>query len=309
MPDIVTLTLNPTIDKSTNVDSVASEIKMRCTEPTFDPGGGGINVSRVVKILGGQSLAVYTAGGFTGNMLTKLLDEVGLEQHAVPVQGLTRENLTVYEESTTLQYRFNMPGPTMQESEWSACIDAVFAHPASYIVASGSLAPGIPDDFYKQLALRAKEIGSLLIVDTSGKALEACAEAGVFLLKPNLHELELLSGERFESEERMIEIARNLIRSGMAQVFVISMGASGAVLITADDAVKMRPPVVPIKSKVGAGDSMVGGIVWALAEGKSLFDSVRYGIAAGSATVMSPGTHLCKYEDVMHIIDRIAIVS
>jgi 6-phosphofructokinase 2 len=309
MPQIVTLTLNPTIDKSTAVDSVASEIKMRCTEPVFDPGGGGINVSRVIQTLGGESLAVYAAGGFTGTMLKNLLDQVGLQQHLVPIQGLTRENLTVYEESTTLQYRFNMPGPTMQESEWQACLDAVFAHPAPYIVASGSLTPGIPDDFYQQIALRAKETASHLIVDTSGKALEACAQAGVFLLKPNLHELELLSGERFESEERMVEIARNLIRAGMAQVFVVSMGASGAVLITLEDAVKLRPPVVPVKSKVGAGDSMVGGIVWALAEGKPLLEAVRYGIAAGSATVMNSGTKLCRYEDVMNIVNRVAVVS
>lgn len=309
MPQIVTLTLNPTIDKSTHVDTVASEIKMRCTEPSFDPGGGGINVSRVIRTLGGESLAVYTAGGFTGSMLRQLLDQAGLQQYMVPIQGLTRENLTVYEESTTLQYRFNMPGPTMQQSEWQACLDAVFAQPAPYIVASGSLTPGVPDDFYKQIALRAKETGSHLIVDTSGKALESCAEAGVFLLKPNLHELELLSGEKFETEERMIEIARSLIRSGMAQVFVVSMGASGALLITLEDAVKLRPPVVPVKSKVGAGDSMVGGIVWALADGKSMLDAVRYGIAAGSATVMNSGTQLCRYDDVMSIVHRVAIVS
>lgn len=309
MPDIVTLTVNPTIDKSTAVDSVASEIKMRCVMPTFDPGGGGINVSRAVKKLGGTSTAIYTAGSGTGAMLTALLQQESVNTVPIAVADMTRENLTIYEESTGLQYRFGMPGPNVTESEWQGCLDAVLEAKADYIVASGSLASGMPKDFYRQLAECVKPTKSHLIVDTYGEALEACARAGVFLLKPNLHELEKLSGQKFSSEERMTDIAQDLIKDGMTEVFVISMGASGAMFITADDAVKMRPPVVPIRSKVGAGDSMVGGIVWALADGHSLHDAVRYGIAAGSAAVMTRGTELCRKDDVFNIYDRIAIVD
>ncbi|MDQ7024252.1 MAG: 1-phosphofructokinase family hexose kinase [Anaerolineae bacterium] len=309
MPDIVTLTVNPTIDKSTSVDSVASEVKMRCAMPTFDPGGGGLNVSRAIKKLGGTSTAIYTAGGGTGAMLTTLLQQEAINTLPIAIADRTRENLTVYEESTGLQYRFGMPGPNVTESEWQGCLDAVLAAEADYIVASGSLAPRMPQDFYMQLAERVKPTKSHLIVDTSNEALEACARAGVFLLKPNLRELEILSGQKFSSEDRLIEITQDLIKSGMTEVFVISMGASGALFITADEAVKMRPPVVPIRSKVGAGDSMVGGIVWALAEGHSLHDAVRYGIAAGSAAVMTRGTELCRKDDVFNIYDRIAIVD
>lgn len=309
MPKIVTLTVNPTIDKSTSVDTVASEIKMRCDVPKFDPGGGGINVSRAVKKLGGESTAIYTAGGGTGAMLTDLLQAENIVTIPIEIADLTRENLTVYENGTGLQFRFGMPGPKLSEHEWQRCLDVVFAEEADYIVASGSLTPDIPIDFYQQLAQRAKNTTSRVIVDTSGKALEACAKAGVFLLKPNLHELEILSGQKFTSETRQIEIAQELIRDGMAEVFVISMGSSGALFISADEAVKMRPPVVPIQSKVGAGDSMVGGIVWALAEGHSLHNAVRYGIAAGSAAVMTAGTELCRKADVLDIYQRVAIVD
>lgn len=307
MSKIVTLTVNPTIDKSSSVDTVASEIKLRCESPRFDPGGGGINVSRAVKKLGGESTAIFTSGGGSGQMLNQLLEAEHITTKQILISGLTRENLTVYEKTTGLQFRFGMPGPEI--TEWQACIDATLETEADYIVASGSLAPGMPENFYKILADRVKETDSKLIVDTSGKALEACASVGVFLLKPNLHELEILSGKKFQSEDHMLIIAREMIADGMAEVFVISMGASGAMMITADKAVKMRPPVVPIQSKVGAGDSMVGGIVWSLANGDDLTTAVRYGISAGSAAVMTTGTDLCRADDVHDIFNRIAVVD
>lgn len=307
MSKIVTLTVNPTIDKSSSADTVASEIKLRCESPKFDPGGGGINVSRAVKKLGGESTAIFTSGGGSGQMLNQLLEAENIRTKSIPISGRTRENLTVYEKTTGLQFRFGMPGPKI--TEWQRCIEATLEADADYIVASGSLAPGVPEDFYKILANRVKETDSKLIVDTSGEALEACASAGVFLLKPNLHELEILSGKKFQSEDHMLIIAREMIADGMAEVFVISMGASGAMMITADKAVKMRPPVVPIQSKVGAGDSMVGGIIWSLANGDDLTTAVRYGISAGSAAVMTAGTDLCRADDVHDIFKRIAVVD
>jgi len=307
MSKIVTLTVNPTIDKSSSVDTVASEIKLRCEEPEFHPGGGGINVTRAVKKLGGDSTAIFTSGGGAGQMLNQLLEAEYISTIPIQINGLTRENLTIYEKSTGLQFRFGMPGPNV--TEWERCIDATLQQEADYIVASGSLAPGMPDDFYKILADRVKNTDSKLIVDTSGEALEACADSGVFMLKPNLHELELLSGKKFQSEDKMLDIVREMISNGMAEVFVISMGASGAMMITADEAIKMRPPVVPIQSKVGAGDSMVGGIVWSLSNGDDLTTAVRYGISAGSAAVMTPGTELCRVGDVHDIFKRIAVVD
>ncbi|MCA9884195.1 MAG: 1-phosphofructokinase family hexose kinase [Anaerolineae bacterium] len=308
MQKIVTLTLNPTIDKSTSVHSVASEIKLRCAPPTFDPGGGGINVTRAIKKLGGDSIAIYTQGGGTGGMLYELLDAEDIQQHPVLISNYTRENLTVFEETTTLQYRFGMPGPEITPEEQEACLDAIVEEGGDLIVASGSLTPNMPDDFYARLADRVDDFGGKLIVDTSGPALAAVANKHVFLVKPNLRELELLTGEQFTSEARLKETAQDYIRNGLAEVLIISMGAGGAALVTADDFIEMRPPVVPIKSKVGAGDSMVGGITLALAQGRDLRDAMRYGIAAGSAAVMTPGTQLCQPEDVAFIYPLVTIV-
>ncbi len=309
MPGIVTLTVNPTIDKSTAVGTVASEIKMRCAAPTFDPGGGGVNVSRVVRRLGGESTVVYTSGGAMGDLLTQLLHDDKLTTRAVPINGMTRQNLSVYEESSGLQYRFGMPGPQVTEEEARRCLDAAFETEPEFLVASGSLAPEMATDFYARLLQRAQDTGCRVIVDTSGPALESIKGAGAFLIKPNLRELEQLSGARFQGEKHVEQMAQALIHEGWAEVLAVSMGGGGAAFVTADDCVRLRPPVVPIQSKVGAGDSMVGGIVWALAAGKSLQEAIRYGVAAGSAAVMTPGTQLCRAKDVWELYERIAVVG
>ncbi len=309
MQPVITLTLNPTIDKSTQVDTVASEIKLRCDPPVFHPGGGGINVSRAIHRLGGDSTALYTSGGASGEMLQNLLDDEGLTTQPIPIAQLTRENLTVFETSSELQYRFGMPGPELSESEWRRCIERVLTSSADYVVASGSLPPGVPDTFYAAISQQASENGSRVVIDTSGAALRACREARAYLMKPNLRELQQLAGRDFTDEADIVRMARELITQGMAEVLVISMGAQGATLVTADDAVQMRPPVVPIKSKVGAGDSMVGGIVRSLAAGDTLRDAVRHGIAAGTAAVMTPGTELCRKEDAARLFERISLVS
>jgi 6-phosphofructokinase 2 len=309
MPTIVTLTLNPCLDKSTAVQRVVSEDKLRCEDPTYDPGGGGINVSRAIKKLGGESLAVFTSGGGQGQMLQDLLASEGLAMHPINTQSATRENLIVYERSSTHQYRFGMPGGYIREEELQDCLDVVFAQNADIIVGSGSLPPGVANDFYAEFAKRAHATSAKVIVDTSGAALEAMVGTGVYLLKPNINELEILSGETFEGEEQMIRVARRMIAENMAQVLVISLGAQCAALVTADEFVQMQPPVVKVVSKVGAGDSMVGGIVFSLAKNDSLRDALRYGIASGTAAVMNPGADLCRKEDVEILYPRVKVVS
>ena len=308
MPKIVTLTLNPSLDKSTAVDTVASEIKLRCDAPTVDPGGGGVNVARAIHKLGGESVAVLTLGGCAGQALSRLLKAEGLTVRGVPVQRETRETFVVFERSSMLQFRFGMPGEPLELHEWQAAVNAAFDEQPDYLVASGSLPPGVPNDVYAQIARRAQAANVRLIVDTSGAALAVLTNAEVYLLKPNLNELEALTGEKFAGEAQMIDAARRVIAKRMAQVLVISLGAAGAALVTADTYVEMKPPVVPIQSKVGAGDSMVGGIVLALARGWALQDAVRYGIAAGSAAVMTPGTQLCRREDVEAIYPRVKVL-
>lgn len=307
MDTVVTLTMNPSLDISTSIPSVAPEIKMRCAPPTFDPGGGGINVSRAIKFLSGESTAVFASGGHTGAMLNNLLDEEGISNYPVPIKGLTREGFAVYEENSTLQYRFNMPGPQLDADEWIACLEAVFELNPKYIVASGSLPPGVPIEFYGEITRYAHQDGIRVIVDTSGEALNKAFGKGVYLMKPNLNELEMFSGEEIEGEEQIKDVARRLIAEGLSEVMVVSMGAAGASLITATQYAHMRAPMVRVQSKVGAGDSMVGGIVMGLAQGRDLVDSVRFGIAAGTAAVMTAGTDLCRESDTLRLYDQITV--
>ena len=305
MQKVLTLTMNPALDISTRVNSVAPEIKLRCAAPKFHPGGGGVNVSRALRFLGGSSTAVYAAGGHTGAMLSQLLDAEGIHCRALPIAGLTRESFVVYEDSSTLQYRFTMPGPELSAEEWIACLEAVFDLEPDIIVASGSLPAGVPAEFYGEITCYAATSGIRVLVDTAGEPLRRAIGKGVYLMKPNLRELERFAGEKLQDEAGIKSIARRLIAEGLSQVIVVSMGAAGAALVTADDYLRQSAPIVKPQSKVGAGDSMVAGLVLGLAQGLSLRETLCLGIAAGSAAVMTAGTQLCRKEDTFKLYQQI----
>ncbi len=308
MQSILTLTMNPSIDKSSDVEHVVPERKLRCKPPRYEPGGGGINVSRVIHELGGQSALLYTAGGHSGQMLRELLDQEGLDHHPVQVEGWTRENLTVFEESTSQQFRFGMPGPILQDKEWDRCLIQVaeFDPKPDYIVASGSLPPGVPKDFYVRVACLARDMGARMIVDTSGEPLSLTLREGVFLIKPNLRELKELAGRENEDESHPEDLARQIVDSGQSEVVVVSLGAAGAMVVSREGFEHFRAPTVSIKSKVGSGDSMVAGIVLSLARGLSLKEAVSFGVAAGAAAVMTPGSELCRREDVERLYRQVS---
>ena len=299
MKTIVTMTVNPAIDKSSSVAHVTAERKLYCKPPRFEPGGGGVNVSRAIKKLGGESMLLYPAGGLTGERLQGLLDEEGLNHRPFPIEGLIRESLVVMEESTGRQYRFGMPGPEFQEQEWEQFLTALSAmDPApAFLVASGSLPPGVPADFYAQAARVGKNRGAKVIIDVSGEALEEALKEGVYLIKPNVREFRELVGEDIKDESQIKAVAKKMVKSGRCEVLVISLGAAGALMVSENVAQHILPPTVPIVSKVGAGDSMVAGMVLSLARGKTLRESVLFGVAAGAAAVMTPGTELCRRED------------
>jgi 6-phosphofructokinase 2 len=304
---IATLTMNPAIDKSSAVTQVVAEWKLRCDPPEYEPGGGGINVSRAIRKLGGNSVAFYPAGGLAGRMLSDLLDREGLQHEAMSIAGVTRENFTVLEKSTGQQYRFGMPGPTLQEVEWRRCLEEIsrLLPQADYLVASGRLPPGVPPDFYGLLAKLAKKQKIRLIVDTSGEALRLAVEEGVFLIKPNLPEFAELTGRERVDERQEEYLAQELVSTNKCEAVVVSLGAAGVLVASAEGVERVRAPLVPIKSKVGAGDSTVAGIVLALARGQSWREAVRFGVAAGAAAVMTPGTELCCREDVERLYEQL----
>ena len=307
MKTIVTMTLNPAIDKSAGVDHVVAERKLYCKPPRFEPGGGGVNVSRAIRKLGGDSLLLYPAGGLTGARLKELLVQEGLNHRPFPIEGMIRESLVILEESTGLQYRFGMPGPALQPEEWEPFIQELEAMEPStdYVVASGSLPPGVPPDFYAQVARAGKKRGAKAIIDVSGEALEAALQEGVFLIKPNVREFQELVGKEVKEESQIKAEAQKMVKSGRCEVLVISLGAAGALVVSEEFAEHIIPPTVPIVSKVGAGDSMVAGIVLSLARGNPLRESLFFGVAAGSAAVMTPGTELCRREDAERLYESI----
>jgi len=307
MKNIATLTMNPSIDISTTVDNVVAERKLRCDSPQHEPGGGGINVSRAVRKLGGESTAFFAAGGATGDFFERLLDAEDIRRQSLVIEGSTRESFMVYEKSTGQQYRFGMPGPTLGKKEWQGCIDRLFqsSEKADLIVASGSLPPGIPPDFYGRVAHRAKAMGIKTVVDCTGEPFQEALNEGVYLIKPNIRELRSLARDPLDDESGQEAFARKLVEARQAEVVVVSLGAAGALMVSREESRRLRAPTVPIESKVGAGDSMVAGIVLGLVRKMSMSEAVRLGVAAGAAAVMTPGSELCRKEDTERLYGKI----
>jgi 6-phosphofructokinase 2 len=308
---IVTLTVNPSIDESASVDQVVADRKLRCGTPHYEPGGGGINVARALHRLGGQTLAIYAAGGSAGDLVRSLLAREGVPQTCLPIGSWTRENLNVLEESTGRQFRFVFSGGPLTECEWKSLLEAIDAvRPVpSYLVASGSLPPGVPTDFYARVAQRARRLGSRCVLDTSGEPAAAALRDGVFLFKPSLSEFQHLTGLADAEEPHLVEQASRLVRAGACEILLLSLGAAGALLVTPQVIRRLVSPTVPVRSTVGAGDAMLAGTILRLQQGHPVEDAVRFGLAAAAATVMNPGTELCHREDVERLYGQTAPVA
>jgi 6-phosphofructokinase 2 len=307
MLSIVTLTMNPAVDESTSVPYVLPDRKLRCQALTYEPGGGGINVARAIRKLGGDALACFPVAGPAGELLKRLLDAEGVRYTPIPVAGWTRENLNVLEEVSGRQFRFCMPGATLGDHEWPMFLDWVRQlRPApDFLVTSGSLPPGVPVDFYARLAAVGRQTGSRVVLDTSGAPLARAVDEGVYLLKPSLQEFQALMVEHEGDESHLASLAAMVVKRGWCEVLVLSLGAGGALWVTASERERLASPAVRVKSSVGAGDSMVAGIVLSLAQGRTLGEAVRYGVAAGAAAVMNPGTALCRREDVERLYPQV----
>ena len=309
MPDIVTLTINPAIDIFVNVGHVEPTRKLRCSSPKRDPGGGGINVARVAHRLGSEVVAIYPIGGAIGKLLQRLVEREGITSLVTPSHVETRENFTAYEKDSGEQYRFVLPGSALHRTEWQACLDklASLTDKPKFVVASGSVPPGVPVDFFARAVRHAKALGAKTVIDTSGAALDAVLDEGVTLIKPNLVELADLVGMPLDSDAERIAACRNLVAGGRTQAVALTLGEDGALLVTATQAWRARPMRIEMVSTVGAGDSFLGGLVAALAAGKPMPEAFRLAVAAGSAAAMSPGTELCRAEDVKRLLPQVEI--
>ncbi|MDT0650212.1 1-phosphofructokinase family hexose kinase [Autumnicola edwardsiae] len=299
MKKIVTLTANPALDIYSEVEKVEPEVKMRSESPKKDPGGGGVNISRVLHRLGQPNKAIYTCGGFTGDIFAKLLDDEHINHEPFTVKNDLRQNFGVFENSTGELYRFGFPGAELEESEATALLEKLekSLDDTDFLVASGSLPPGAGTNFYAKVARIAQEKKVKFILDTSGKALAEGLEQGAYLVKPNLDELQDLTGQKAETEEHRKEMLQKILDNYPVEVVVHSLGPGGAFLATKNGIKHFPAPKVKASSSIGAGDSMVAGIVYSLANKKSLEEAVLFGLACGSATLISPGTELLKKED------------
>jgi 1-phosphofructokinase len=297
---IVTLTLNPSVDRTVEVETLARGEVMRALGVRVDPGGKGINVSRALASHGLPTRAVVTVGGAEGEHLVTLLRDTGIEIVPVRIRGAIRSNITVVEPDGTTT-KFNEPGAQLSAEELNSVFDAVktAVKSADWLVASGSLPPGTPAGVYADLVRALAGSGTRVAVDTSGPALEAVLAAGPTLVKPNRDELAQVTGRRLVTLGDVVEAAHRLRELG-AETVLASLGGDGAVLVDDEGAIHGRTPAVPPLSSVGAGDAMLAGF---LAGGGRGADALVEGLAWGAAAVLQPGSGMPSPRD----IDRAAV--
>ena len=309
---ILTLTLNPALDMSCDVPSLVPDQKLRCSEPLLDPGGGGLNVSRAIAVLGGESLALVALGGLTGDRLAGLIRKESVPFLALTAPGETRQSLTVTAGDTGAQYRFMLPGPIWSDADQERVFLLLRAstRAGAIGVISGSQPPGVPVDFPARLARSMP--GLNVVLDTSGAALrEAVAHPipGLFVLRMDGEEAEEMAGISLKTRAQSADFAASLVARGVAQRVVVARGADGSVMAEAGRRLFVTAAKVVVKSKVGAGDSFVAGFVLALARGAESGAALAQGSAAASAAVMTDATQLCRPADVAQLLQQCVVTE
>lgn len=306
MKPILTLTANPALDGTCEAEVVRPIHKIRTTNETFAPGGGGINVARVIRDLGGQAHALHLCGGPTGAALIEMIAALGIAQTPVRIAGHTRISQVVYERSTGLEYRFVPEGPSIAEAEWTALLGALERLEYDWLVLSGSLPPGTPAGFFARAAAIARARGAKIALDTSGAPLRIALEAGgIDFAKPSRGEFESLVGHPLPDRIALEAAALDFVRAGKVNLLAVTLGAEGALLASAEGALFLASPPVVAKSAVGAGDSFVGAMVLALARGDTIANAFAYAVAAGTAAVLRHGAYLCDPADVAKLYEAL----
>jgi 6-phosphofructokinase 2 len=305
MTKILTITLNPTIDISSEAEVVRPIRKIRTVNTRHDPGGGGINVARIIAMLGGDAEAIFLAGGEIGALLDRLLIEEGVRHHLIPIAGQTRIAVTILEKTTGLEYRFVPEGPNVSAQELQACFDFVASQKWNYVVISGSLPLGVPGDSYARIVNSAASMGARVVLDSSGLGLQTTLEkCRVFLVKPSRGELEKLVGRKLD-EDGVRQAAVDVVTRGAAEFVAVTLGADGALLASSGGVIRIPALSVRVRSAVGAGDSFLGAMTWALSEGKAAEEAFKFGVAAGAAAVMTQGKKLCLQSDVYRLLESV----
>lgn len=309
MADILTITLNPAVDISTSVPRLAPEHKLRCTGERRDPGGGGVNVARVIHRLGGDVAAAFTSGGATGQRLQQMLTSERLPQLPLTIEQETRESFTVLETETHREYRFVLPGPHLSAPELRDILQRLAGAMAGarFVVCSGGLTPGAPAKTYAQLARMAATAGARFVLDSSGEALQAAVAQGVYLVKPSLSELQQLAGRALSDLSEIETAARKVIDAGKAEIVAVSLGARGALVATRDGVMRAEALAVNVAGSVGAGDSFLGAMIWSLAASEDVERALRFAVGASAASLQTSGTQLCTRADALRLAEQVKI--
>lgn len=310
MSDILTITLNPAFDVSTSVGTITPGPKLRCDAPRYDPGGGGVNVSRAILRLGGHSEAFVALGGETGAIFHTMLQAEGIAVAQFEIEGNTRQSFAIAETTSGKQYRFQLPGPAWSHDQTTAALSKLksLLTEGRIVVMSGSLPPDVPPGIVSTVNQLAVENGAKLILDTSGDALLSAAENSgppFSLLRMDGAEATEVSGRSFASPADLADYGTELITKGVADRLVMSMGATGTVGVSVSERFFCQPPKIETLSAVGAGDSMVAAIALELSRGASLKEAVRHGVAAAGSAVLTPATELCSKETAEEILEKV----
>lgn len=297
-PDVVTITLNPALDDSFSVPRLVPGSKMRGSAPQIDPGGGGINVARVLRVLGVPTLAVFPVAGHIGRALTELLEHEGLPFEGIEVLGETRLSHHVTEVDTGLEYRFVLPGNPLLPVDLDRCLHTVrrAGRNAAYVVLSGSLPPGVTADVVPRVRRLSDALGARLVVDASGGALGQAH--GAYLIKPSVRELEDHLGRGLDSLDEQLTGARELLAATGAEIILLSRGHLGVALVTPEDTQLLPAVGANLVSGVGAGDALVAGTVAGLVHGWEPSRATRLGLACSAAMIETAGTAIFSRNDL-----------
>ena len=305
---IITVTLNPAMDKTVELDELIPGETNRVMSYRNDPGGKGINVSRVLRTLGTSSLAMGFVSGSVGRFVEASLNEVGILDDFIHTPGQTRTNVAITERKKDLTTLLAEPGPITDPQFLEQLKVRLSGHisPGAWVVFAGSIPPNLSDDSYAVLIELTRQRGGYAALDADGAPLSRGVAAKPCLIKPNQRELSYLVGRNLSTFDEVLAAAQEVQREGVDYV-VASMGKQGAVGVTHGQAWKAVPPPVDARSTVGAGDSMLAGVLFSLAQGKSFAEGLRDGSAAGAATALTPGTQLCRLEDIQRLLPKVQV--
>jgi len=308
---IATVTLNPSLDHNIEVEELKIDDVTRMLNSKLDPGGKGINVSRIINTLGGPTVAYGFIAGKEGGQLSLFLAEEGILNSFIAVEGRTRINVIITERKTGKQTRINAEGPRVEIEDLERLKERITRLgggicSVSFMVFAGSLPPGLPKTTYRDLIEEIKELGIKVVLDTDGEPLKQGVKAKPFMIKPNTYELQRLVDRKIKTESDVLDAAERLLSDGI-ELVAVTRGGKSAFLVTKDFIYRCQPPKIKVISAVGSGDAFIGAFLLALYRGHGYPEAFKWGIAAGAATALVPGTGLMRKEDFEELLKEVEI--